>query len=174
MNKGSIILIGFMGSGKTTFGRWLNKNHNMQLVDTDEYIVEKEQRSINDIFASEGEEYFRNLETESLKELIRQNKGNMIISAGGGLPIREINGTLLHELGTVVYLRARTETLVKRLAHDKTRPLLAGCNLQERIEELMRQRSGIYEQRADLIINTDDLTFEKMYERIEEYENSCN
>ncbi len=174
MKKGNIILIGFMGSGKTTFGRWLEKHHGMRLVDTDEYIVKKEQRTINVIFATEGEEYFRGLETEALRELADRNEKNMVISAGGGLPLRDINGIILHELGTVVYLRAKTETLEKRLAHDKTRPLLAGSNLHDRIEELMRQRSGIYEQRADLIIDTDDLTFEKMYERIKEYENSCN
>lgn len=174
MKKGNIILIGFMGSGKTTFGRWLEKHHGMKLVDTDEYIVKREQRTINDIFATEGEEYFRGLETEALKALSDIEEGNMVISAGGGLPLRSVNGTLLHELGTVIYLRAKTETLEKRLAHDKARPLLAGSNLHDRIEELMRQRSGIYEQRADLIIDTDDLTFEKMYERIKEYENSCN
>ena len=174
MKKGSIILIGFMGSGKTTFGRWLERHHEMKLVDTDEYIVEREQRTINDIFASEGEEYFRGLETEALRELSDKNEGDMVISVGGGLPLRDVNGELLHELGMVIYLRAKTETLEKRLAHDKTRPLLAGGNLHDGIEELMRQRSGIYEQRADLIIDTDDLTFEKMYERIKEYENSCN
>lgn len=174
MKKGSIILIGFMGSGKTTFGRWLERQHGMKLVDTDEYIMEREQRTINDIFASDGEEYFRGLETEALKALSDMDEGNMVISAGGGLPLRDVNGELLHELGTVVYLRAKPETLEIRLAHDNTRPLLAGSNLHDRIEELMRRRSGIYEQRADLIIDTDDLTFEWMYERIKEYEDSCN
>ena len=174
MKNGNIILIGFMGSGKTTFGRWLERHQGMKLVDTDEYIVDREKRTINDIFASDGEAYFRGLETKALKELADSHMENMVISVGGGLPMRSGNGALMRELGTVVYLRAGIETLEKRLFHDKTRPLLAGGNLHEKIESLMGQRSGTYEERADLIIDTDNLTFEMMYERIKEYENSGN
>lgn len=174
MRKGNIILIGFMGSGKTTFGGWLEKTEGKARVDTDEYIVAREGRSINDIFETEGEEYFRKLETEVLREFADRGMDNTVISAGGGLPVREENGVLLKKLGSVVYLRAETDTLVKRLKADRTRPLLRGGNLRQRIEKLMEQREEIYKQRADLILDTDRLTFEEMYERIVEYENSCN
>ena len=147
--KNNIILIGFMGSGKTTFGRWIEKNHGMKLIDTD-------------------------LETECVKSLNEQNTVNTVVSVGGGLPLREVNGQELHSLGIVVYLRAKVETLVKRLSHDKSRPLLAGGDVEAKINDLMGRRASIYEERADLIIDTDDMSFEKMYGRIKEYEDSCN
>lgn len=170
----NIILIGFMGCGKTTFGRWIENNHARKLVDTDDIIVMEQRMSVNEIFAQHGEAYFRNLETECIKKLISNDIHNTVISVGGGLPVREENGKLLRELGTVVYLRASVDTLEKRLSHDTTRPLLAGGNVKEKINELMGKRSGIYEKRADLIIDTDDISFEKMYERILHYENTGN
>ena len=173
-NENNIILIGFMGSGKTTFGRWIEKNHGMKLIDTDSLIAEQEKKSINDIFAEHGEEYFRNLETECVRALNEQNTSNTVVSVGGGLPLCEVNGEELRRLGTVVYLRARVDTLVKRLSHDKSRPLLAGGNVEAKIKDLMSRRASIYEERADLIIDTDDMSFERMYGRIKEYEDSCN
>lgn len=172
--KNNIILIGFMGSGKTTFGRWIEKNHGMKLIDTDKLISLQEEKSINAIFAEHGEEYFRNLETECVKSLNEQNTVNTVVSVGGGLPLREVNGQELHSLGIVVYLRAKVDTLVKRLSHDKSRPLLAGGDVEAKINDLMGRRASIYEERADLIIDTDDMSFEKMYGRIKEYEDSCN
>lgn len=166
----NIILIGFMGSGKTTFGQWIERNQGMQLVDTDSLIVRQQHTSINDIFAQHGEEYFRELETLCLEELLRQDIQNTVVSVGGGLPLRQVNGELLRRLGTVVYLRAGVDTLVKRLSHDKSRPLLAGGNLEARINKLMGERADIYEERADLILDTDGMTFEGMYERIKRYE----
>lgn len=173
-NDNNIILIGFMGSGKTTFGRWIEKNHGMKLIDTDNLIAVQEKKTINEIFAEHGEEYFRNLETECVRALNEQNTRNTVVSVGGGLPLRAVNGEELHRLGTVVYLRARVDTLVKRLSHDKSRPLLAGGNVEAKINDLMSRRASVYEERADLIIDTDDMSFEKMYGRIKEYEASCN
>lgn len=177
MDRNNIILIGFMGSGKTTFGKWIEKNQGMQLIDTDSLIVEQQDMSINDIFAQHGEEYFRKLETECLEELNRKHVQNAVVSVGGGLPLRDVNGELLHKLGIVVYLRAGVDTLVKRLSHDSSRPLLAGGDMEAKIKRLMGEREGIYEKRADLIIDTDNLSFEKMHERIRRsiiYENTCN
>ena len=172
-STGNIILIGFMGCGKTTFGRWIEQRHNRLLVDTDNIIVSQQQMSVNDIFAEHGEPYFRSLETECVRKLILDGIHDTVVSVGGG-PISEENGELLKELGTVVYLRTKVDTLEKRLSHDKTRPLLAGGNVKEKIVDLMNKRSDIYEKRADIIIDTDDISFEKMYERIVQYENTCN
>lgn len=173
-HTGNIILIGFMGCGKTTFGGWIEKNYARPLIDTDSIIVLEQHKAVNDIFAEHGEAYFRNLETDCIRKLIADEVHDTVISVGGGLPISEQNGELLRELGTVVYLRARVDTLVRRLSHDNTRPLLAGGNIEERINELMGKRAGIYMKRADLIIDTDDISFENMYERIVRYENTGN
>ena len=95
----NIILIGFMGSGKTTFGRWIEKNHGMKLIDTDKLISLQEEKSINAIFAEHGEEYFRNLETDMLNKLLERDTQNCVISVGGGLPVKEENRELLSQLG---------------------------------------------------------------------------
>lgn len=203
----NIILIGFMGSGKTTFGKWLADRSHMRFCDTDELIEAKEARTINDIFAVEGEEYFRNLETEILRALIEEYADEAaeneaaggavgserlkvaaaggaigserpkvaadsgtggkaseaaVISVGGGLPVRTINRELMHKLGTCVYLRTSKEELVRRLQSDTTRPLLAGGKLEEKIDSLMSARKDIYESAADIIIDTDSMSFETM------------
>lgn len=172
--KKNIILIGFMGSGKTTFGKWISNSQSRAMIDTDDYIEEKAGMSINDIFAKHGEAYFRNLETEVIKELITENVSDTVFSVGGGLPIKEENGALLKELGTVVYLYTDEDALVKRLMGDTKRPLLQGGDIREKIRSLMKARADIYEARADLILDTEKLSFEEMYERICAYEDSCN
>lgn len=110
MNNGhnNIILIGFMGSGKTTFGKWITRNHNMEFLDTDEYIENKYNKLIKDIFRDSGEETFRDMETQAIKELA-QVCDNCVISVGGGLPVRAVNRSLLKELGIVVYLEASVD-----------------------------------------------------------------
>lgn len=165
------VLIGFMGSGKTSFGKWLCKKTGRKFIDTDEEIVREQQRSINDIFATDGEEYFRKLETELLKKLIFSE--NCVISMGGGTPVSENNRQLLKELGQVIYLRTSVDTLCERLKKDTTRPLLAGGNIREKITGLMDKREAIYEARADFIIDTDKKKFEEMYEEIKNAY-SCN
>lgn len=161
----NIVLIGFMGSGKTTLGQWMSQVVNLAFVDTDEYIEKKTQRRIKDIFAEEGENYFRDLETHVLREL--SGRKDTVISVGGGLPVREINRALMRELGMVVYLRASKETLIKRLSGDTTRPLLAGDNLEDKIDKLMAARKEIYLDAADIIIDTDDKSLEEIYNELE-------
>ncbi len=151
----NIVLTGFMGSGKTTVGRNLENKLNIRLLDTDKLIVEAENTSINDIFANKGEPYFRQLETAIVNKLISQNT-KAVISTGGGLPITEGNGELLKKLGYVVFLRAKEDTIVKRLARDTERPLLAGGNLDEKTHQLLEYRTPIYEKFADIIVDTDD------------------
>ena len=160
--KNNIILIGFMGSGKTTFGKWIANKYGMKFCDTDEYIENTEQRTINDIFAKDGEEFFRNLETATIEKLCGELE-NAVISVGGGLPVRKINRELLKKLGLVVYLNTSTDDLVKRLSKDTKRPLLKGADIRTRITTLMEQREDLYKEASDIIIETDGHSFEDMY-----------
>lgn len=154
MRMRDIILIGFMGAGKTTVGKRLAGSLGCRFVDTDEYIVSKAGMPVSEIFERYGEENFRARETDALRDLLSE-EDMAVLSVGGGLPMREENRRYLRELGKTVYLRARTETLVKRLAGDESRPLLRGQDLQERITELLRQRGAVYEAAADIILDTD-------------------
>ena len=110
----NIVLIGFMGSGKTTFGKWISRKYGYSFCDTDEYIEKKEKTTINDIFASKGEAAFRDMETETVKEFADSLK-KCVVSVGGGLPVRKENREILKSIGTVVYLKASEEELCKRL-----------------------------------------------------------
>lgn len=165
LKNGNIVLIGFMGSGKTTFGRWIAKKYKMDFCDTDEYIERKQGRSIKDIFAQDGEEVFRNMETETVRELAGEMR-NTVFSVGGGLPVREENRALLRGLGTVVYLLASEEELCRRLAKDESRPLLSGADIRTRIHTLMDARADIYKDAADIMIHTDGVEFEDMYREL--------
>ncbi len=163
----NIILIGFMGCGKTTCGKWIANNKPFDFIDTDQYIVDKERRSINEIFDHEGEPYFRRLETIVLKELlVSKDVRQKVFSVGGGLPITKENRPLLKQLGYVVYLRTSIDELVKRLNKDTQRPLLAGGNVRDKIISLMEKRKDIYEQIADKIIDTDGKDIKHIYEEI--------
>lgn len=154
-----------MGSGKTTFGEWISLNKKMDFLDTDECIVKRQKRTINEIFATDGEVFFRNLETELIKELT-ESTNNTVISVGGGLPVREENRKILKQLGTVVYLRTTQEELVNRLKADTQRPLLKGGDLREKIQSLMNSRESLYLDAADVIVDTDNRKFEDMYNSI--------
>lgn len=151
----NIILIGFMGAGKTTIGKKIAKIRQWEFVDTDLYIEEKAGIRISDIFAQKGEEYFRQLETDTLIDLLK-NTTNTIISVGGGLPLREENRKLLHQLGKILYLKATADTIYDRVKGDTTRPLLRSDNPKERIKILMAERESIYMDTADNVIITDE------------------
>ena len=149
----SIILIGFMGAGKTTVGKELEKK-GFELIDTDAYIEECEKMSISDIFTQKGEAYFRQVETRTLETLLAQDK-QFVISCGGGMPLRTENRDLLKKLGMVVYLRIRPETVLARLKGDTTRPLLQGDDSGERVRTLMAQREEYYASDADFVLDAD-------------------
>jgi shikimate kinase len=164
---GNVILIGFMGCGKTTIGYKLSYRLRKAVIDTDKEIEKEEKRSISDIFAAEGEEYFREQETAYLRRLTK-TVNNQIISVGGGLPMREINRELMHQLGQVIYLRAKAETIYQRVKNDTTRPLLQGDNPQEKIEALLAERKQNYETAADIIVDVDGKEFEQIVNEIAE------
>lgn len=155
----NIILIGFMGSGKSTVGIKLSYRLRRAMEDTDKLIEKEEGRTISEIFDTDGEAYFRDLETQCLKKLIK-TANHQIISVGGGLPVREENHALLKQLGSVIYLRAEAETIYARVKHDTTRPLLQCENPLERIRKMMGERSAIYEKAADIVIDVDGKDFE--------------
>lgn len=164
-NKGNLILIGFMGSGKTSVGIKLSYIRKRSMEDTDKLIEQKAGKSISQIFADQGEAAFREMETKLLEELAH-TLHNRILSVGGGTPLREENRKLLKQIGTVVYLRIRPETVYERLKGDTTRPLLQCGNPLARIRELLEKRSGIYEEAADLIVDVDGLEVEEVADRI--------
>ena len=168
MAKNNVILTGFMGCGKSTIGRILAEKRGQELLDTDHYIEQKQGRIISDIFAIQGEEAFRDMETEALRELIATPQA-MVIALGGGLPIGgnlygeeavrqrallrgERNRELLAELGYVFYLKITPEEVYQRLKGDTTRPLLQAEDPYARITELLRQRDAWYEKCSDEII----------------------
>lgn len=153
----NIILIGYMGSGKTTIGKNLAKQKNYRFVDTDEMIVEQQHRSINEIFAKDGEQAFRDMETAFLRQLIAEKKERMIISTGGGMPLRAENRQLLSQLGKVVYLKASPQTIYDRIKGDTTRPLLQGENPRKRIAEMIAAREPLYMEGAMFVVDVNAL-----------------
>lgn len=149
-----IVLIGFMGAGKTTIGRRLAKELGCRLIDTDEAIEKMQGKRINEIFAEDGEAAFRNMETELLRKLLKSQE-DFVLSVGGGMPVREENRELLQKIGTVVYLKASKNELLKRLSGDKKRPLLQGGSLEEKITSLMSAREALYQETAHYELVTD-------------------
>lgn len=162
--KRQIYLIGFMGSGKSTIAGYLHREYGMEQVEMDEQIVMEEGRSIADIFAREGEEYFRALETGLLKRL--QEKGNVVVSCGGGTAMRECNVAEMKKKGKVVLLYASPEVVYERVKVSHDRPLLEGNMNVEYIKGLMAVRSPKYEAAADITVNTDGRSAEDICREI--------
>lgn len=157
MAKENIILIGMMGSGKTTVGRYLHKEFpTYQLLDLDSEIEKEQKQKISEIFSTKGEDFFRGLEQIALKAVLGKSK--QIISAGGGIVTSETNRDLIKEHAYAIYLKTTPEIIFERIKHSKNRPLLNTSNPQETIKKLLEQRSGFYEACADLVIDTNHLT----------------
>lgn len=150
----NVILMGFMGSGKSTVGRALAKRLKYAFVDTDAYIEAKESMSVADIFSERGERCFRQMETDAIRELLKENR-HTVFATGGGMPLRKENADLLNLLGETVYLQASAGEVYERLKGDTKRPLLQSENPMERIVELMGERQMLYEAAADYHICVD-------------------
>ena len=153
----NLILIGFMGSGKSTVGRELHARLGYELVDMDTVIEQREGRPIARIFEENGEEYFRNLETGLLKELNDGGGARKIISTGGGVVGREENRSLLRHMGYVIWLHAPVEIIYERTSRKRERPLLQTENPVAKIEALMEKRQPWYEETAHLKVDTTGL-----------------
>lgn len=153
----NIILVGLMGCGKTTIGKELHRETNLDLSDTDQLIEQQTGLSIPQIFKIHGEAYFRNLETALLYNLQESSTKNRIISTGGGITIRKENRLILRKLGFVVWLRTDVTTLYQRISRCSNRPLLQHPNPKSILHRLMEERYNFYKETAHLTIDTDNL-----------------
>lgn len=161
----NLVLIGFMGSGKSTVGRALAHRLEYEFLDTDAYIENREGMSVSDIFASKGEDYFRQLETETIQELM-ERRSHTVFATGGGMPLREENARLLRLLGRTIYLQASAKETYERLRGDLTRPLLQGDNPMAKIVALQKQRIPSYEAAAHVKVDVDDKRVDAIIEEI--------
>lgn len=152
MNR--IVLMGFMGAGKTTIGKRLAKSLGCSFLDTDEMIEKEQNRKISEIFEKDGEDAFRDMETALLKRL-KQSNEMFVLSIGGGMPVREENREILREIGKVIYLKTSKEEIIRRVSGDKNRPLLQGGSLEEKVTSLMNAREQIYIETAHQEFFTD-------------------
>jgi len=162
----NIVLIGFMATGKTSVGRLLSKRLKREFFEIDEAIEKKEGTSIQKIFETKGEGYFRKLEKEIVKEASK--KDGAIISAGGGAVIDEDNFKNLKENGILVCLSSSVDVILERTKSLKTRPLLNTPDPKKKIEELLKKRTPYY-NKADFCIDTDSLTVEQVVDKIVEF-----
>jgi shikimate kinase len=160
----NLVLIGFMGVGKTTMSDYFNTMFAMDVIEMDQIIARREGMSIPDIFEVHGEEYFRNCETELLIEM--QSRSNVVISCGGGVPMRERNVTEMKKNGRVILLTAEPETILERVRDDHSRPLLEDNKNVAFIRALMDKRRDKYETAADIIIKTDGKSIQQIGEEI--------
>ena len=163
--KGNIILIGPMGSGKTSTGRILAKEMGYVFADTDEVVTNRTGVSIEYIFDVEGEEGFRKRECLALKDCLNDN--NTILSTGGGIVLSKENRDLLQDRGTVVYLQTSIRFQVKRTASTNNRPLLQNKDPKETLEKLILTRAPLYEEIADITIMTDNKSLQEMSKEIQ-------
>ncbi len=158
-----IVLVGFMGSGKSSVGRELARRTGAEFVDADAWTERKTGREIRVLFAEEGEPAFRKLEKAALREILAV-KGR-VVAAGGGAFLDEENRKLMKAYGPVVYLEANADTLLRRLAKDTKRPLLQGADRESIVRGLLGRREPEYRQ-ADLTVSTDGLTVKEIARRI--------
>ncbi len=165
LNRSNIILIGFMGSGKSSVGEALAKGMDYQFLDTDALIEQEEQQTIPAIFERKGEAYFRDKETQLLHDLLTSLE-ETIVSTGGGIPIREQNRDLLRKLGFVVFLKASDDTIIRRLRGDTSRPLLAGEALEDKVTRLQRERGPFYTATAHSVLKVDELSPMQLAQKI--------
>ncbi len=153
----NIVLIGFMGSGKSTVGRELHQRLGYPLVDMDHAIEQRSGKPITAIFAEDGESAFRDSETALLKELNDPTAPRRIISTGGGIVTRPENRPLLKLLGYVVWLHAPADVILARTRKTRNRPLLDTEDPAARIHALMQEREPFYQEAAHLKLDTSGL-----------------
>lgn len=163
-NIHNIFLIGFMGAGKSTIAKALQRELGFPLVEMDERIVQEQGMSINDIFAQYGESHFRDIESQLVVDLGEQEPS--IISCGGGVVVRPQNTQNMKKSGKIVFLTATPETIYERVKNSTDRPILNGHMNVEYIAELMEKRRALYEEAADITIQTDGKTREQICEEI--------
>ena len=140
------------GSGKSAIGKATAKRLALSYADCDQAIERRAGCSIADFFAANGEQAFRDLESDMLATLV--DDARSVIATGGGVVLSEANRDLMRSSGTVVYLKARLENLWERTRHDSTRPLLATPNPRARLAELLAEREPLYQEAAHVVVET--------------------
>ncbi|MYC26641.1 MAG: shikimate kinase [Nitrospira sp. SB0662_bin_26] len=161
----NLALIGYRGTGKSTVAELLATQLGWKAISTDALIVEKAQRSIPDIVASDGWEHFRNLETEVCLAL--KDRDRLVIDTGGGLILRPENMEALKTNSLIFWLTATVSTITRRIADDTQRPALtAGKTFVEEIRDVLTERTPKYQAAADHTLSTDDLSPEEIAARI--------
>ena len=170
-----LVLVGFMGTGKTVVGRTLAARLQSEFVDTDDIIVQRAGKPISEIFAQDGEPRFRQMETEVLTTLAQASNPRRVIATGGGIVLAEENWLWLRRLGDVVCLTAKPETIRKRVGLAQDRPLLAGEpeEVRERVTSLLAARQAAY-ARADWTCATDEQTPRQIAEHILTWQQAWN
>ena len=149
----NIVLVGFMGSGKTSVGTELSTLLGMDYIDTDDIIVKDSGISINEIFNAYGEAEFRKLERKTIEGL--KDTKNTIISCGGGVVLDSTNIELLRDNGKIVWLKVSPGEILNRLSNDDSRPLLKESFTLKGLSEILKNRLPLYENAGDIIIDTD-------------------
>jgi len=150
----SPILVGLMGSGKSSIGRRLSKRLMLPLIDLDDYIMDKAGCSIPQIFEQDGEAVFRQMETDALREVVGRPA---VIATGGGAVLSETNRRILKEHPPVIWLKASPEFLADRIDGDSNRPLIAAGDTLNRLRELAEIRYPLYEECADFVLPRGDM-----------------
>lgn len=169
----NIVFIGFMGSGKSSVGRHVASMTGHRFVDTDDLVCQKARMDISSIFATFGEEHFRELETECLKELV--GICGIVLATGGGLILREENRALLKKIGVVAWLDADPDVIFERVNRNNRRPLLATENPRKTFDELRSSRLAIYEETASFKVDSTELTHSQAARSVlEGVRRSCN
>ena len=159
-----VFIIGMMGSGKTTLAKKLSELMNKSYADIDDLIELKENMSISEIFSNYGEDYFRKIENITLRSI----SNSEIIACGGGIIINKNNRKFLKENGFTIYLKTSLPILVKRLKGKNIRPLLDNNDLQKTLDGIYHKRRKLYEDTADLIIETDGKSSNRIASIIQE------
>ena len=154
MSCENIVLIGFMGSGKSSVGRLIASSLGYRFVDTDHLVIQATGAEISEIFKNHGESYFRDQERIALQSL--QQSDRLVIATGGGIVTREENIALLRKLGFVVWLTASEEVIFDRVSRNTKRPLLQTANPRETISHLLAQRKPQYEAAAQFVFDTSE------------------
>ena len=160
----SIVLIGFMGAGKSSAGKLLARKTGLPLFDTDQIVSTRFGLPVTEIFVQLGEEEFRNAETEALQQL--SSDAPAIVVTGGGIVLRPENVKKLRELGRVVSLEADEDTLFRRISRRATRPLLQTENPRATLVELLKVRAPLYRGAADIRLDTSRLTHDEVADAI--------
>jgi shikimate kinase len=176
LQSGNLVLVGMMGSGKTTMGRALAKHLGKIFVDSDEEIIKRTGVTVPHIFDIEGESGFRLRETAAIRDLV--GRDNMVLATGGGAVLAEQNRAMLQQNGIVIYLKTNVHDLWQRTRHDRNRPLLQTKDPYAKLSELFKQRDPLYQQVSDIVVQSGKQSVHtlmlRLMDEIDAFRKSCH